>query len=377
LRGTGKDVLAIFADEFLFFNPAVLPALLPTLATGAIFVMTSSVSPDGDSPLVKLLDTKYNDGTNVVRKLNWTEACKTCERKGIADRCTHITRPPQHFQSFGGQERMNRLMSQNAESFDREILNIGGKPGITAAFESQWLDAIVAQEYDLRKPINHFFITVDPSAAKDRNLYVIMSMIFVDGQCVMLGAECMNTCHSLTVAQLVVEHIRQCRRLKHLTYAMPIVIPESNLPYIAQQLQIDVKRMYNDKIVFMMEDSGSKMVDKDLPGSMTTHRKKNTMVTLLQNEYLKPGRLSFHRSFVNVKFEELPFDDIKIEIMKELRGFRQKRCYKLDAEGQSICQLIFTGKAPIGQNDDFVMVLLMGCYNEKLFFEDARYSMYW
>jgi hypothetical protein len=90
LRGTGKDVLAIFADEFLFFNPAVLPALLPTLATGAIFVMTSSVSPDGDNQLVKLLDTKYNDGTDVVRKLNWVQSCKACERKGQQDRCTHI-----------------------------------------------------------------------------------------------------------------------------------------------------------------------------------------------------------------------------------------------------------------------------------------------
>ena len=66
--------------------------MLPTLATGAIFLMISSVSPDGDNPLVKLLDTKYIDGTNVVWKLNWVQSCKACERKGLQDRCTHITR---------------------------------------------------------------------------------------------------------------------------------------------------------------------------------------------------------------------------------------------------------------------------------------------
>lgn len=340
--------------------------------------MTSSVSPDGDSPLVKLLDTKYNDGTDVVKKLNWVQSCKSCERKGIADRCTHISRPPQHFQSFGAQERMNRLMSQNAESFDREILNIGGKPGITAAFESDWLDSIVARKYELKKTVNHIFITVDPSAAKDRNLYAIMSMIFVDGCCIMLGAECMNTCHSLTVAQLLVEHIYQCRRIKHLQYAMPVIIPESNLPYIAQQLQMDVRQMYRESIVFMMEDAGSRTaMQKDLPGSVTTHRKKNEMVINLQNKYLKLGKVLFNTMFINVRFDELPFDDIQVEIMKQLRGFRQKRCYKLDTEGNSVCQLIFTGKAPVGQNDDFVMVLLIGCYYQQIFFENPIYRTYW
>ncbi len=92
MRGTGKDVMIIFADEFLFFNHAVLPAMLPTLATGAAFIMTSSVSPDGDNPLLKLLSAKYPDGTDVVKNLNWIQSCKNCERRGLAERCTHIAR---------------------------------------------------------------------------------------------------------------------------------------------------------------------------------------------------------------------------------------------------------------------------------------------
>ena len=82
--------MIIFADEFLFFNHAVLPAMLPTLATGAAFIMTSSVSPDGDNPLLKLLSAKYPDGTDVVKNINWIQSCKSCERKGMQDRCTHM-----------------------------------------------------------------------------------------------------------------------------------------------------------------------------------------------------------------------------------------------------------------------------------------------
>jgi len=63
------------ADEFLFFNPEVLPAILPMLATDAIFIIISSVAPDGDSPLRKIIDTCYDDGSPVIKLLNWITVC--------------------------------------------------------------------------------------------------------------------------------------------------------------------------------------------------------------------------------------------------------------------------------------------------------------
>jgi hypothetical protein len=160
--------MAIFADEFLFFNVAALPALLPTLANGAAFIMISSVSPDGDNPVTQVIDTTYSDGTPVVKKLNWNQACEPCKRKGLQDTCTHIARPPQHFQSYTGQERLNRLMSFNAEAFDREMLNIGGKPSITSAFDRHWIDYMVDNYYECDRAIDHIFITIDPSAGMMR-----------------------------------------------------------------------------------------------------------------------------------------------------------------------------------------------------------------
>lgn len=91
-RGTGKDPFAIFFDEIYFFNPVALLAILPTLATGAACIFTSSVSVDGDSPIVRMMQTTYPDGSPVVRSLCWVQACMACQRKGIADRCTHIIR---------------------------------------------------------------------------------------------------------------------------------------------------------------------------------------------------------------------------------------------------------------------------------------------
>ena len=54
--------------------------------------MTSSISADPDSPMMRLIDTRYDDGTEVVYKLNWILSCDACKRRGLADRCQHIAR---------------------------------------------------------------------------------------------------------------------------------------------------------------------------------------------------------------------------------------------------------------------------------------------
>ena len=69
----GAFVKLIVADEYLFFDPGVLPAILPTLATDAIVFIISSIAPDGDSPLRKILESKYDDGTDIFKLLNWIQ----------------------------------------------------------------------------------------------------------------------------------------------------------------------------------------------------------------------------------------------------------------------------------------------------------------
>ena len=63
----------IVFDEFLFFSPLALQAILPTLAVGAASAMISSLSPDGSNPVMKLLESKYRDGTDVIKRINWIQ----------------------------------------------------------------------------------------------------------------------------------------------------------------------------------------------------------------------------------------------------------------------------------------------------------------
>lgn len=131
----GSNVVAVFLDEFLFMNPKAFPSIFPTTATGALLVMTSSMSPGGDSSALKLLDVKYEDGSSVINKHNWVqvlfpqylsllinETCKTCKAKGIPEKCTHISRPPQHFQNYASQSRLSKLLSGDSNAYQREMM---------------------------------------------------------------------------------------------------------------------------------------------------------------------------------------------------------------------------------------------------------------
>lgn len=176
--------MAIFFDEIYFFNPVALLAILPTLATGAVCVFTSSVSVDGDSPIVRMMQTKYPNGEPVVESLCWVQCCLECQRKGIADRCTHVSKPPEHFSSWQAQDRVKGLMSFDMDAYTREMQNLGSTPSTSSAFERSWIDAMLARTYTLQKTVSHIFVTIDPSAGKGRNFYALLSTIFVDGQCI-------------------------------------------------------------------------------------------------------------------------------------------------------------------------------------------------
>jgi len=74
----------IIFDEFLFMSPRVFEALLPTFATheivysflifrGAAGSMISSLSPEGNNPIMAILYSKYRDGSDVFKILNWSQ----------------------------------------------------------------------------------------------------------------------------------------------------------------------------------------------------------------------------------------------------------------------------------------------------------------
>lgn len=81
-------------------------------------------------------------------------------------------------------EKLKLLMAQNEGANDREMNNIADTPTISAAFEREWIDFMLENEYRSIASVKHLFVTIDPSACKDRNCYVLTSMIFVKGTCI-------------------------------------------------------------------------------------------------------------------------------------------------------------------------------------------------
>jgi len=179
-------------------------------------------------------------------------------------------------------------MSQNWtdpswEGYDRGVLEGLAKPITTNVFESQWTDALASSQYGISEDVKYLHISVDPSAGKDRNMYSLMNALY----------------WAPNVAQIVVQHIKECRKLKHIVDAKPIVTLDCNLHVLSQQLMADIEFVPN--------------------------RIKQSPDT---------NRIYFALSFVNSQF-----DDIKAEILTQLRNFRGQR-----------------------HDDHFVAHLFNGCY---------------
>lgn len=206
--------------------------------------------------------------------------------------------------SNNSQERIKNLM-EISPSYDRGVLE-GLRP-MTNVFESQWIDALASRQYEITEDVTHIYIAVDPIAGKDRNMYSLMSMVFVNDERIILGAECINACHSLALAQIVVQHIKECRKLKHLADAIPIIALECSLYVVSQQVMADIKRLQAD----------TKFVTP-------TIQTKLEKIEFLKRCFEK-DRIYFAQSFVNAHWDMQQFDDTKAEILRQLRHFRRQR----------------------------------------------------
>ena len=185
------------------------------------------------------------------------------------------------------------------------------------------------------------------------------------------------------VAGIVDAHITACRKIPALAHAWAIIIPESNLPHIAEGLRESLKDEYKvPRMVFMMEDGhgqGKRRVF-DLPGSMTTERNKREAVDILRDQYLRPEQICFNDPFIWVYPDVRIVPDVKLEIMDHLRNFKKKLLPRKERTTAEISEVTYTGKLSGNKNDDFVSALLIAVYNKREFWKEAnraKYGTYW
>ena len=178
VRGTGRKVVMVMFDEFLFFDPRALPVILPTLANGAALVMTSSIAPNAADDLMRLFDARYPDGTRVVKVINWIEACPTCSAQNRADRCTHVTRRPQHFQNGTDVERLKALLKTFPGAYEREMQNQVDEPTRRPAFDKKLIDNLVDPKklYKRDYIFQRVYIIIDPNGGSLSSDFVLTSI---------------------------------------------------------------------------------------------------------------------------------------------------------------------------------------------------------
>lgn len=158
--------------------------------------------------------------------------------------------------------------------------------------------------------------------------------------------------------------------------ALIVMIPESNLPVIAVELEKSLRRDFKiQNLTFMTEDKGNDNA-RDMPGSVTTARKKKEMVYIMIHTYMKNYQISFSSDFVWVIKEQQSIESVYDEFIQQLRKFSQKRIVTRNHhENTDQVHFAYSGKM-CGANDDFVMALLIAVYHQRVFFDDEKYQMY-
>ena len=170
-------------------------------------------------------------------------------------------------------------------------------------------------------------------------------------------------------------HVKKCKEIPFLLYALPIIIPESNLVTMAAELQRTLKLNLQMKCQFMTEDKRKHSMETELPGNVTTHQNKIEMISILINTYLKPGKICLYHDFVVTVSEGedvTQFIDVKKELIRQMRDFAKIKRIKTAGDGSQIPTFVYNGKTK-GLNDDLVMAILMAGLMKKWFFSLEKY----
>lgn len=178
------------------------------------------------------------------------------------------------------------------------------------------------------------------------------------------------------MAQVVRDHIEKCRSYDFLRHAKAVIIIEANTNQaIGVEASLDQLQIPNMRIM-TEENPKYSNSHRDLPGTMTTKKNKNLMVYYFIDRYLKPGLIGFSQPFIVSNYECSRIDDMKAEILTELKTFKKKKKAVNNRDGTTEFEIFFTGKEG-SANDDYVMALLLGTYWKERFFKDPKYRNDW
>ncbi len=175
------------------------------------------------------------------------------------------------------------------------------------------------------------------------------------------------------MARTIKQHIDAVKQqIPALRKALPVIIPESNIP-VALDIQWQLKTYLSVDCIFMTEDTDrASTTPYDMPGSVTTKHNKPIMVNLLKR-YLELGHIVFAQPFVTADESTGNTRDIRKEFINQMYNFAKITVTRIEQDGSPAVKIFHSGKAS-GGNDDFVMALAIGIYMRGIFLDKDKYQ---
>lgn len=379
VRGTGGTLIICeeaAAMEMKFFNDVVLPV---TGVGDASCICISTIQGDSDEGVqnwfTTLLGMTFSDGRPMFNIFRLYQACQACIDAGIAEKCEHLKSELPWWHNQAKQMLVRDIMTKLgcADSAKRELLGVN-----TSKVKPVYDSKLVRQLFNTQKnPLFRLsslsedpaliFVAIDPSMGGDKSNTSLVSMIFHQGQYVIVGGESIAAKIDEQYRPIIMDHIKNLRMLPRLSHATILVAIESNNGMVGRHICNDIVSMNLPNLLFLIKNgqtlSSSELYraggSKSGPFGVRTQGQQGqgnikeemvfTLRTALQNEQLK-----FANEFLLINRPSGspdPVKDYKTSVMNQMLAFAMK--FAMAKGDFSMTKRTYSGKhGPEGHDDD-------------------------
>lgn len=380
VRGTGGTLIICeeaAAMELKFFSNVVLPV---TGVGNASCLCISTIQGDDSEGVqnwfTNLLGMAHGDGRPMFNVFKMYQACQKCIDAGIAEKCEHLKNELPWWHNQSKQMLVRDIMTRLGceESAKRELLGVS-----TSKVKPIYPSTLVRQLFNTQKnPLISLsqltedpyliFVAIDPSMGGDKSNTSLVSMIFHQGQYIIVGGESIAAKIDEQYRPILTQHIRSLRDLPRLSHATIIVAVENNNGMVGRNIVNDIVKMNLDRVQFLIKN-GQTLTSSELyrgggsksgPFGVRTQGQqgqgniKEEMVynlkTALQNQQVRFAREFLHIHALSHGSPD-PVKDYKTSVMNQMLAYAMK--FKL-AEGDfATTKRTYSGKhGPEGHDDD-------------------------
>ena len=170
LRGTGAEAILAQLDEGLFFADGAYIVVLPIIANGCGFIITSSQPPLNTNAL-GLLEAKDKNGNPLMKVISMRRQCLSCEHREKRTQqevnCQHVAQRPLSFRSRSDEDRLEAYLKPFGDAYATEMLNKRTADTSALFFDQASIsDAFMEPGHRIARlstPVHWFLTSMDPS----------------------------------------------------------------------------------------------------------------------------------------------------------------------------------------------------------------------